>query len=237
LVAALAAAAFLAKNSQETRRGASYASVEALFLPSVKTVSVGDKLVTTLMIDAKSHFLTGADIKVKFDATKLQMEGADILAWSQETGEVLISENDNERGTYSLVGTNILGDVAKLPTGVISIVKLNFVAVASGEVKVDLDGNYANIITGYNVGGADQELGIERVSWAVYTISGGTDVPTLYPVTTRCDWCGTNCVDFNKMDKNIACPMIYVEGKTCVDDGGFCVIKPSVGIDKFPAVE
>jgi len=169
----------LVMKNQQLQRGASFASVEAIFLPSSKSLTMGEELVTTLMIDAKSHFLTGADMRVKFDSDKLTLESVEVLTkdkflggvtWLQSADEVLISETDNQIGTYSLVGTNIQKEAANLPSGVINIVKLHFRTKAVGQAEVSMDKTYGNIVTGYNVGGLDQELGIEKVSGAVYSI-------------------------------------------------------------------
>lgn len=193
LFIALIGASVLVMNNQETRSGASFASVEALFLPSTKTLVVGESMTTILLVDAKSHFLTGADLKIKYDSNKFKLENVTVLTknsfsggstWLQNIDEVLISESDAGTGTYSLIGTNLQKDATSLPSGIINIVKLNFVAIASGEVRVGLDGNYGNIITGYNAEGSDQELGIEKVAEAVYTISETAVIPNLTETTT-----------------------------------------------------
>lgn len=187
-IMALIGASFLVKSSQETRRGASFASVEALFLPSTKSIKIGERVTTTLMIDSKIHLLTGADVRVKYDSSKLELEKATVLtsstfsggiSWLQSEEEILISENDSKQGTFSLVGTSIGKDIKNLPSGVISVVKFDFVAKAMGDAVVSLDNSYTNIVAGYNAGGADQELKIEKVGEAKYQIVGEvTKMPT-----------------------------------------------------------
>ncbi|HWS48960.1 MAG TPA: hypothetical protein VN174_02850 [Candidatus Methanoperedens sp.] len=188
LIAALMGASFLVKSSQETRRGASFASVEALFLPGAKSIKVGERVTTTMMIDSKTHFLTGADLKIKYDSSKLELEKATVLTnstfsggitWLQGVEEILIAENDSKQGTYSLVGTSIGKDVKNLPSGVVSVIRLDFVAKAMGDAVVGLDNSYTNIVAGYNAGGSDQELKIEKISEAKYQIVGEiTRTPT-----------------------------------------------------------
>lgn len=237
LIGALVGLGTLVKNNQNIQRGATFANVEALFLPATRTVKVGEKFVSTLMIDTKSHYLTGADLRVKYDPKLLRLETATALSrdsfeggvsWLQNLGEVLISEINAGAGTYNLVGTNTQKDVSGLPTGVVSVVKLNFIAIANGEAKVALDESYSNVVTGYNSSGSDQELKIETVRGATYSVVGSTE-PITTPMPIRCDWCGTNCIDFSKQ-KDIACPMIYVSGKSCVNQNGRCVIIPKVTV-------
>jgi len=239
LFAALAGAGFLVKKNQETRSSASYASVEALFLPSVRTVSVGDKFTTNLMIDSKSHLLTGVDLRVKFDSEKLILEKVAVRTkenmledssekfWLQNADGVLISEIDSEKGTYSLVGTNIEKETTNLPSGIVGIVSLYFTAKARGEAKVSLDSGYQNIVSGYNLAGSDQELKIEKISEAVYTvkvenqkITGG---PIMTGVALKCGWCGSICV--NLYDKTLDCAVTEAPlNKTCVGRDGKCVV-------------
>jgi hypothetical protein len=180
LVAALAGVGILVKRAADMRSGATFASVDALFLPSTQTVKVGDKLVTTMMIDAKTYLLTGADLRIKYDQSKLSLDSADVLTkdnssgsnvWLQSADEVVLSNFNSSAGTFSLVGTDMQKDPSSLPTAVISIVKLNFTAIAAGTASVGLDSSYANTIAGYNPAGSSQELGIDKVEAATYTIS------------------------------------------------------------------
>lgn len=227
LVAALAGAASLVKKNQESRSGATFANVEALFLPETKKINVGDKIISTLMIDTKGHLLTGADLKVKYDKTKLSLDSVTVLArdnfsaglsWLSKADEVLISEIDEEEGSYSLVGTNMEKETTKLLSGVLSVVKLNFTAIASGEAKINLDDTYANVVTGYNSAGSDQELKIEKVAGANYTIAEATTGSTV-----KCGWCGSSCVDLNK-NSGRACATIYMEGSECINKDNKCVV-------------
>jgi hypothetical protein len=232
LIGALAGAGVLVRNNQNTQRGATFASVEALFLPETKALEVGDKLVTTLMIDAKTHMITGGDLRVKFDAEKLNLESVAVFnkdistvgnPWTQSEGDIIMSEIDNTAGTFTLVGAGISNKISSLSTGVVSVVKLNFVAKSAGTATVKLDSNYANIVTGYNSAGSDQELKIEKVSEATYKIVGVISVePT--KATVKCGWCGTSCVDISQQSG--ACTMVYVEGKECVNKAEKCVIVP-----------
>lgn len=240
LFAALAGAGFLVKNNQETRSGASFASVEALFLPSVRTVSVGDKITTNLKIDSKSHLLTGVDLRVKYDSEKLNLDkvmvwtGENMVEmknekfWLQNADGILISEIDSEKGTYSLVATNIEKETKNLPSGIVGIVNLYFTATAGGEAKVSLDNGYKNIVTGYNSGGLDQELSIEKIGEAIYIVRAERTEITGKPIGTgtelKCDWCGTSCIDLSK--HNGDCPMTtdVISQKQCVNQGGKCVV-------------
>jgi len=189
LVAALIGAGTLVKNNQNTQRGATFASVEALFLPDTKSVQLGSEISSTLMIDSKGRPLTGADLKIKYDSEKLLFKELRVLTkdnfpsgvvWVQNSDEVLVSEVDEEKGLISLVGTNLQKDTQFLPTGIVNIVKIDFVAKALGEAKVTLDTSYENVVSGYNVGALDQKLNIEKVSGASYFVNEETAVsPTL----------------------------------------------------------
>lgn len=233
LVAALAGAGALVKKSQETRSGATFANVQALFLPAADTVAVGDKFITTLVIDASTHLLTGADLRVKYDPEKLTLDSTTVLTkenftggvvWLQNPDEVVVSEIDLNTGTFRLVGTNMQKEATNLPTGIINIVKLNFIAKANGQAEVTLDDSYGNIIAGYNSAGSDQELKIEKVTGASYTIAAAATVmPTVTGITTvNCGWCGSNCIDLNKV--KVVCAQVYMKGKQCVNNNGSCVI-------------
>lgn len=239
LFAALVGAGFLVKNSQETRSGASFASVEALFLPSARTVSVGDKFTTNLMIDSKSHLLTGVDIRVKFDSEKLSLEKVAVRtkenifevnnekSWLQNADGVLISEINAEKGTYNLVATNIEKETKNLPNGVIGIVDLYFTAKANGEARVSLDNGYENRVAGYNPAGSDQELKIEKISEAIYTIKvkevGVTGRPIVTGAALKCGWCGKSCVNLSEKTGGCVMADIVPQGQ-CVSRDGKCVV-------------
>ena len=232
LIAALVGGVMLVKNNQDTKRGATFASVQALFLPDTQSIQVGKSIITTLMLDTSVHYLTGADLRIKYDQDKLSLDSVTVLTkenftggipWLQSSGEVLISGIDSKSGTFSLAGTNMQKNGMSLPVGLVSIVKLNFTAIASGEAKVSLDTSYSNVIAGYNLAGSDQELGIDKISGATYEIGGNNGVTEIH-----CGWCGTSCIDLNKMKG--ACAQIYVTGKTCVNNNGNCVILTSANV-------
>jgi hypothetical protein len=232
LVAALVGAGYLVKSNQETRSSASFANVEALFLPDSKSVEVDGEITTTLMIDSKGYQLTGADLKIKYDNQKLVLKGIEVLTksnfgsgtpWLESSEEIVVSEIDEIGGWVNLVGTNLQKDAQLLPKGIVNIVKLNFVAKAEGVANVSLEENYQNMVSGYNAEGFDQELKIEKVSGAIYKVLT-TRPEVVSPTALKCGWCGSSCIDLNKKGSNMVCPMIYVEGKECVNRNGVCSI-------------
>ncbi len=222
LIAALVGAGFLVKNNQETRSGASFANVEALFLPSEKTLKIGEKLTTTLMIDTKERLLTGADLKVKYEQSKLKLESVEVVS----EGEVIVSKINQEAGIYEFVGVNTEKETSSLPKGVVSLVKLNFVAMANGQAKVSLDTNYENMITGYNEAGTDQELKVDNINSAIYTVAGVEARNTLAPKEVECSWCGEACIEKNEKE-GFACPEVIPQGKKCLSQNGKCVVVDS----------
>ncbi len=234
LIAALAGAGFLVKNNQETRSGASFANVEAIFLPSEKTLKTGEKLTTTLMIDTKDRLLTGADLKIRYEQSVLKLESVEVLtrdraslssatnAWLKGDEEIIVSNINNETGIYELVGANTEKETKGLPKGVVSIVKLNFVAIANGQAKVSLDTGYGNMVAGYNEAGSDQELKVDRISSAIYRVAGIEARNTQAPREIECGWCGEVCIE--KSEKlSFACPDVIPVGKKCVSQNGQCV--------------
>lgn len=232
---ALVGSAFLAKNNQETRSGASFANIEALFLPSEKTLRIGEKLTTTLMIDTKDRLLTGADLRVKYEQSVLKLESVEVMtksspvlsettsAWLGGEDEVIISNINENAGIYELVGANVEKETTGLPKGVVSIVKLNFVAIANGEAKVSLDTSYGNMITGYNEAGSDQELKIDKISSAIYKVAGLEARITQVPKEVACRWCGEACIEASEKD-NFNCLDVIPGAKSCISQNGKCVV-------------
>ncbi len=219
LIAALAGAGFLVKNNQETRSGASFANVEALFLPNEKTLKVGEKLTTTLMIDTKDRLLTGADLRVKYEQSVLKLESVEVVT---KENEVILSNINQENGIYELVAANTEKETSDLPKGVVSIVKLNFVAIANGQAKVSLDTSYGNMVTGYNTTGSDQELKVGTISSAIYRVAELEARITQAPGEVECSWCGEACVETSEKE-SFACPDVIPVDKKCISQNGQCV--------------
>lgn len=233
LIAALAGVGFLVKNNQDTRSGASFADVEALFLPGSKRLKIGEEVTTTMMIDTKERLLTGVDLRIKYDQSVLELRGVEVLSknsasaskadWLGGENEVIISNINQENGTYELVGTNTGKDVNNLSKGIVTVVKLNFIAIANGEAKVSLDSNYKNMIAGYNDAGSDQELKINKISDAVYTVIGIEAINTKVPDRAACAWCGDVCMEISEKE-NYNCIDVLPIGKDCISQNGKCVV-------------
>ncbi len=235
LIAALAGAGFLVKNNQETRSGASFASVEAIFLPSEKNLRIGEKLTSTLMIDTKDRLLTGADLRIKYEQSVLKLESVEVVtrdraslskatnAWLGGEQEIIVSNINNEAGIYDLVGANMEKETKGLPKGVVSIVKLNFVAIADGQAKVSLDTSYGNMVAGYNEAGSDQELKVDKISSAIYRVAGIEARNTQAPREIECSWCGEACIEASEKE-SFACPDVIPVDKKCVSQNGQCVV-------------
>ncbi len=221
LIAALAGAGFLVKRNQETRSGASFANVEAIFLPSEKTLKIGEKLTTTLMIDTKDRLLTGADLRVRYEQSVLKLESVE-NSWLKGDDEIIVSNINNEKGVYEIVGTDTGKDIGGLPKGMVSIVKLNFVAIANGQAKVSLDTSYSNLVTGYNEAGLDQELKVDKISSAIYKVAGIEARNTQAPREVECSWCGEACIEKSEKE-SFACPDVIPVDKKCVSQNGQCV--------------
>lgn len=220
LIAALAGAGFLVKNNQETRSGASFANVEAIFLPSEKTLKTGEKLTSTFMIDTKDRLLTGADLRIKYEQSVLKLDSVEVTI---KENEVVLSNINQENGIYELVTANIEKETRGLPKGVVSIVKLNFVAIANGEAIVGLDRSYKNMVTGYNEAGSDQELTISQGNNAIYRVAGIEARNTQAPREIECSWCGEACIETSEKE-SFACPDVIPVGKKCVSQNGQCVV-------------
>jgi len=236
LIVALVGAGFLVKNNQETRSGASYASVEMLFLPTEKTLRVGEKLTTTFMIDTKDRFLTGADLRIKYNKSVLKLENVEVVTiktpypiklvkvpWLKDDDEIIVSNIYEDEGIYELVGATKEKETRYLAKGVVDIVKLNFVAIANGEAVVGLDRSYRNMITGYNETGLDQELGISGGNNAFYKVVGPEVGVTRRPMETECIWCGEACIEKSEKE-NFACLDVIPTDKRCISQNGQCVV-------------
>lgn len=252
VLTALGAGLVLVRQSQETRRGAAYAEVEALFLPESKNVVVGEQFMSTLMLDVKSNKLTGIDLRIKYDQAKLRVRDVGVVLTGSGPGtalfgaesDVLDKTIDEEKGLISLVGISMEEDETKMPIGVINLVKINFEAIASGSAEVTLDESYDNVAAGYNPSSTDQNLEIKTVRGAVYTVAvlagvtptvavptaaNPTIKPTAPPVPTSgltCVWCGRECV--SAKPAGVACPDVMPpEGAKCVAVGTRCKVEYS----------
>lgn len=197
LLTALAGAAVLVKNNQETRRGAAYANIESLFLPDTKSVKVGEVLTSTLVLDCKDKKLSGVDLRVKFDKSKLKVKqikpvlvgdpGVNMgrALFKAET-DVLDKAVNETMGTINLSGISMEEVEANMATGVVNLIKVDFEAIAAGSAEVTLDSSYDNAATGYNPLATDQSLAIAIVKKAIYTVTvSGNITPTATPGVTN----------------------------------------------------
>lgn len=193
LIGALIGGVVLVRQTQETRRGATYAEIEALFLPDSRKVDVGDQIVSTFILDTKTHKLSGVDARIKYDSSKLEVvsneggnyevqpvlsgEKSNSSALFRSESDLLIKSVDPAKGLIVLAGISLEEDPTKMATGAVSLVKVTFRAKAPGSAVVTLDTGYDNMATGYNPSSSDQSLAIKTVKQATYVIST-TSLPT-----------------------------------------------------------
>ncbi|MCG2701994.1 hypothetical protein L6273_02500, partial [Candidatus Parcubacteria bacterium] len=188
LIGALLGAGVLVKNSQELRKSAHYGEVEALFLPDSRTISKGDSLTSTFMLDTKENKLTAVDVRIKYNKNVLRavnvtpvLNGSGVTALFASDSDVLEKVISHETGTIGLVGISMETDENNMAKGVVSLFKIEFEAIANGSSDITLDPSYDNLATGYNPDTSDQDLKISSVKKAVYTV-GNESVPTNTPV-------------------------------------------------------
>lgn len=180
VLGALIAGLVLVKNNQETRRGAFFGEIEMWFLPDTKTVSKGEQIDTIVKLSTTDKKVTGVDIKIKYDQTKLKAKtvspvfGPESNKLFRSADNVLVNNINESTGTITLAGISPDTDQNKFPKGVIDLFKISFEAIGSGAAKVGLDTGYGNAVSGFNAAGSDQELKISQVKEATYTVGSGT---------------------------------------------------------------
>lgn len=247
VLVALAAGLVLVRQNQETRRGAAYAEVEALFLPDSNKVKVGEEIVSTFMLDTKTHKLTGVEVRIKYDAGKLELvgggDGVKPVVVGQGSGtalfraesDVLTKSVDGEKGLITIAGISMEEEVDKMAMGAVALIKMTFKAKSAGSAMVTLDSTYDNMATGYNPSSNDQTLAIKTVKSATYVVSStvtpvvtqvptATVAPTAVPtsVALSCKWCGTSCV--SSTYKGMCVDVMPPADKKCMAQNGQCVI-------------
>ena len=185
LAAAMIAGTIMVQRVQETRRGAAYAGGEVLMLPGTKTIKPGERMLVTLAIDAKTHKLSGVDLKVKYDPTLFKLVGLKPLVAGVETAQsgvrymfksaedVLKNVVDNGSGEIRLSGVSMEMDPTKMPTGIIWLAKVEIYGLKEGAGEFSLD-TTGSMLTGYNPEGTDQVISIDKVQTAKYTVAGAS---------------------------------------------------------------
>ncbi|MBU1117419.1 PKD domain-containing protein, partial [Patescibacteria group bacterium] len=184
LLVAMAGGLLLVKQSQETRRGAAFASTSLMVLPSEKIVkNVGD------VVSAKVYYQTESEAKV--DGVQTVVCYGDELSLDEDTGVVANTDNgfeetpivaikDAGNGTWcaTVVATS-KKSADKLKT-VGEAFTLSFSAIKEGSGEITLN-KEKSMVTGDNSASAtDKMITVTSVDNTTYEIGGGGggDVPT-----------------------------------------------------------
>lgn len=232
-------------QNQDKRSSASYAGAVFSVLPSTNNVTVGDSLVTQLVLNVGTgKTLNSVDIRIKYDKTKLSINAAGIIPLLRGgLGDVtpsnrLFTDNDGvlfkvidaNAGTIRLSGVNLSS--TNLPTGVVYLFKLVFTAIAEGTgVRVEMDPAYNNMALAEVTGVADKAYSFDTKEAGVYSITA-SNTPSCQVVNC------TNTVPANASracvnnECGFTCNMGYsLENGACVQAVG-PVIKLKVKLPK-----
>lgn len=186
LLVAMAGGLLLVKQSQETRRGAAFASTSLMVLPSEKIVkSVGD------VVSAKVYYQTESEAKV--DGVQTVVCYGDELSLDEDTG--VVANTDNGFEETPIVAIKDAGNGIWCATVVATSKKsadklktvgeaftLSFSAVKEGSGEITLN-KEKSMVTGDNSASAtDKMITVTSVDNTTYEIGegGGSDCRTLW---------------------------------------------------------
>jgi len=131
---ALAGSVLLVQKIQETRRGAYLDKLNVSVWPDSKTnMQVGEKVIATVKMDAKSFRISAVDLRMAFNTAAFSVESIEI-----QSGFDKQMMNQVIDGKIVIIAANSNADETKLPTGVFDIAKITFVAKAAGNLNLTL---------------------------------------------------------------------------------------------------
>lgn len=197
IVGGLVAGLTLVNRSQETRRGATYAEVNPLFLPLSKNLIIGETFSVSFKIDTVDKKVHGIQAQILFDKAKLEIDEAIPATVGASfsrplfdgLGGVVGEENwvnqGNTTGIISVDGIRLESDENNLPSGVVDIARFWFIAKENGVAEIKMDSSYENFVVGYNAGVADRR-NIGTSNKGVYTIGGGVTPGVTEGVDNSC---------------------------------------------------
>jgi len=238
LLITMAGGIYLVGKVADTRKGAAYAGVSVGFIPNTKTLSVGETLTATMIINSNQEKLSGVDINIRYDKSKLRVLSSRIVTtqtpgigennalFINESDVLTLTKNESENSGYiNLAGISMEEDVTKMASGVVQLLKIDLEAIAAGEAHLGLWQQDSNTIVGHNVNGNDKGLSITDYSEGIYLINEPI-VPTLTPTPTAGTGSGPRLrfrLTFSGVEPNAECvtnwPLSVIvlgNGKTAV---------------------
>jgi len=166
MLTALIAGLLLLRESQQIRRGAFYGGVNAGVWPDNKEVALGETFTLDLKISPNSSLVTGADIKLKFDPSIIELVALDLDALF--VGPRKISQA-NENGIIQIIAVTP-ADKSKLYQQPFTLAKLVFKAKKTGSTEITRAGDYKIVGSRGQDGVIDRTLRINKFSKALITV-------------------------------------------------------------------
>lgn len=131
LLVGLGVGLFLVGQQQDLRKKAAPATTFSI-LPSVKTVNVGDDVTLTIQMNTSTNTVTGAELHLTYDPSKLTLK--DFTPLSELLPVVFVSPQiDNTKGTASM---SLSAQPANPPQGQGGLATLKFSAKSAGTATI-----------------------------------------------------------------------------------------------------
>jgi len=167
LAAGFVGGLILIKRNQDSRGRASYSGVDLMVVSGVTKINIGRTIPVAVVASTGTNKLTGFDLTIKFDKTKLR-----VALVKPTTFELVLTEIDQNNGKIRVVGIVEGNNPDNFLTGAVRLVRIDFEGIAEGSSQIIVEsGVNTNALTGYNPNGDDQGLGITSISGIDCTVS------------------------------------------------------------------
>ena len=159
----------LIKRNQDSRGRASYSGADLMMVSEVTNINIGQTTSVAVVVSTGTSKLTGFDLTIRFDKTKLR-----VALVRPTTFELVRTEIDQNNGKVRVVGITGGNNPDNFLIGAVRLVRIDFEGVATGSSQIIVESEaIPSILTGYNPNGDDQDLGITSISGIDCVISGG----------------------------------------------------------------
>lgn len=218
LLVSLVAGLILIRSTQDSRKGAYFASTTMLLQPETMEKNVGDNVPVVLYVNTSA----------KVDFVKAKICYTSLIGLDESNPTSRIEVNNEAFSGVELakivnstipeqkclnVAVRASGGSEELKSGMVKVATIKFTALAAGSGQLVID-KAASQVSGYNSAGNDMSIKVEEVAKATFTIRGAEG---------SCGWCGTSCV---RKTSGMQCLLVLPpDGKQCVEVNGDCVVQ------------
>ena len=186
MIGALVGGVFLARQNQNTQKGAYFAGTNLLMMPAEITGAIGNKVDAQLFVETDGAKLSSIDTQICY-GQELGFVASPSAAVELNTSALgtLVDASVILNEGYPCLRLIAIADLNKAPadlaSGMIRVATIHFKAIATGSGSLKIARNYTKV-GGYNPtsGATDSALQVNTITDAAYTITGGTG-PTLTP--------------------------------------------------------